>query len=74
MSLSSTEAEYGAMIGTCCELSWLHPLLLDLWILHPKPTLLYCDNITPLYIVVNPVFHERTRHIEKDFHFIHDKI
>lgn len=74
MSLSSTEAEYGAMIGTCCELSWLHLLLLDLRILHPKPTLLYSDNITHLHVVVNPVFYERTRHIEKDFRFIRDKI
>uniref|UniRef100_A0A6N2MG87 Reverse transcriptase Ty1/copia-type domain-containing protein n=1 Tax=Salix viminalis TaxID=40686 RepID=A0A6N2MG87_SALVM len=49
-------------------------LLCDLHLIHLEASILHCDNKATLHIAANPVFHDKTRHIEMNFHFIRDKI
>ena len=74
VSRSSAEAEYWAMANTCLELTWLRYILQDLKVSQKAPTSLFCDNQAALYIAANPVFHERTKHIEIDCHIVREKM
>nr|GEX66984.1 ribonuclease H-like domain-containing protein [Tanacetum cinerariifolium] len=37
-------------------------------------TLVYCDNVSAVYLSSNPVQHQRTKHIEIDIHFVQDLV
>uniref|UniRef100_A0A2N9EUN8 Integrase catalytic domain-containing protein n=1 Tax=Fagus sylvatica TaxID=28930 RepID=A0A2N9EUN8_FAGSY len=67
---SSTEAEYRALADTTAELLWLRWLLQDLGIDCSTAVPIHCDNRSAIQIAHNDVFHERTKHIEIDCHFV----
>ncbi|KAG7577546.1 Reverse transcriptase RNA-dependent DNA polymerase [Arabidopsis thaliana x Arabidopsis arenosa] len=74
VSRSSTESEYRSLAQATCEIIWLQQLLKDLHITVSCPAKLFCDNKSALYLSQNPVFHERTKHIEIDCHTVRDQI
>jgi hypothetical protein len=37
-------------------------------------TLVYCDNVSAVYLSTNPVQHQRTKHVEIDLHFVRDLV
>uniref|UniRef100_A0A2N9IVC8 Integrase catalytic domain-containing protein n=1 Tax=Fagus sylvatica TaxID=28930 RepID=A0A2N9IVC8_FAGSY len=67
---SSTEAEYRALADATSELLWLRWLLADMGAPQTTSTPIHCDNRSAIHIAHNDVFHERTKHIEIDCHFI----
>ena len=71
---SSAEAEYRCMASTAVELTWLTNIFKEIGINLIKPLVLICDNISPLHMSKNHVFHARTKHIELDYHFVREKV
>lgn len=74
VSRSSAEAEYRAMATTVSEVVWIRWLLKDFMVHLPDPTPLYCDNQAARHIANNPVFHERTKHVEMDCYFVRERV
>jgi hypothetical protein len=74
ISRSSSEAEYRALSSATCELQWIMYLLKDLNVTCAKLPALYCDSQSAIHIASNPVFHERTKHLEIDCHFVREKV
>lgn len=73
VSRSSTKAEYRAMASTTCELQWISYLLNDLQVTMKLPITLFCDSKSVIQITENPVFHERTKHLDIDCHVVRDR-
>ena len=74
VSRSSAKSEYRTMTQSIYEIMWLHQLLMEVGTKTPVPAKLWCDNQDALHTASNPVFHERTKHIEIDCHFFREKI
>lgn len=74
LSRSSAEAEYRGVANVVSESCWLRNLLLELHFPIPQATLVYCDNVSAIYLSGNPVQHQRTKHIEMDIHFVREKV
>ncbi|XP_019094441.1 PREDICTED: uncharacterized protein LOC109129883 [Camelina sativa] len=74
VSRSSAEAEYRAMADLVQKLIWLKRMLHTLGVFHVQPMNVYYDSKSAIHIASNPVFHERTKHIENDCHFVRDEV
>ncbi|XP_022038463.1 uncharacterized mitochondrial protein AtMg00810-like [Helianthus annuus] len=74
VSRSSAEAEYRGVANAVAETSWLRNLLFELHVPITRATIVYCDNISVVYLSDNPVQHQRTKHVELDIHFVREKV
>jgi hypothetical protein len=74
VSRSSAEAEYRAVANDVAEAAWLRQLLAELHSPLSRSTLVYCDNVSAVYLSTNPVQHQRTKHVEIDLHFVRDYV
>jgi hypothetical protein len=74
VALSTSEAEYIAASVASREAVWLRKLLAGIFDLELEPTLIHCDNQSCVKLTENPVFHDRSKHIEIKYHYIRDMV
>ena len=69
---STTEAEFIAASESSKEAVWNRRLLEEIGFGSKTPTTIFCDNQSAIALVHNPVFHQKTKHMEVKYYFIHD--
>jgi len=57
-----------------CEAIWLRKMFFGLFGQALTPSVIYCDNHSYIKVMENPVFHDRSKHIEIKYHFIRDYV
>jgi histone deacetylase 1/2 len=70
----STEAEYKALANRAAKAICISSFLKELGVTQQRAPVLWCDNLETTYLMANPVFHARTKHIEIDFHFVREHV
>ncbi|CAM8975301.1 unnamed protein product [Rhodiola kirilowii] len=73
ISLSTAEAEYIAAGSSCTQLLWMKQMLSEYRVKQEEMTR-YCDNMSAISILKNPVQHSRTKHIDIRHHFIRELV
>jgi hypothetical protein len=74
ISRSSTEAEYRAVANGMAEACWFHQLLVELHSPLSWATLVYCNNVNAVYLSINTVQHQHTKHVVIDLHFVREHV
>ena len=73
VALSTIEVEYIAVTEAIKEAIWLQGLLREINVFKGK-AVIFTDSQSSLQLCKNPIFHERTKHIEVRCHYIRDQI
>ena len=74
IALSTAVAKYIAACSACSEAVWLWKMLSRLFNAEIDATDILCDNQSCIKMTKNPVFHDKSKHIEIKYHFIWDMV
>jgi hypothetical protein len=72
ISRSRAEVEYRVAANGVAEAACLCQLLQELHSPLTRSTLVYCDNVSAIYLSTNLIQHQRTKHVELDLHFVRE--
>ncbi|CAM8965759.1 unnamed protein product [Rhodiola kirilowii] len=73
VTISTTESEYIALCDALKEAMWLQGMLSEAK-LFSGTAIVKCDSQSAICLSKNPVYHERSKHIDIKYHFVRDKI
>lgn len=76
VALSTVEAEYMASCQATKEALWWRAFLVGIGLTSfvSSPTLIYSDNQGSIALSKNPEFHQRTKHIDVQHHFVREQV
>jgi hypothetical protein len=74
VALSTVEAEYIVTCSVSNKAMWLRKLVAGLFDLELEATCIWCDNQSCVKLTENPVFHDKSKHIEIRYHYIRDMV
>ena len=74
VALSSTEAEYYALSEAVKEALWIRQLLKEIGVPLNDPTTVHQDNLSTMAIALNPIQHQRVKHMDVKVHFLRDHL
>ena len=74
VALSTAEAEYVSAADATSQAIWLRFVLKDFGEMQVDATPLMCDNTSAIAMTRNHVFHQRTKHIKRKYHFIREAL
>ena len=74
ISLSTTEAEYIAIVECCTQVEWMKQTLQDINVVFKEPTIIYCDNTSAINLSNNRIQHSKSKHIPIKYHYLRDQL
>jgi hypothetical protein len=74
ISLNTTDVEYIATCSANFEAIWIYKLLTGLFYLEMEAAVILCDNQSCIKMTKNPMFHDKSKHIEIHHHYIRDMV
>ena len=74
VSRSSTKAEYRTLSDIAAELSWICSILKSVGVPQTEVAEIYCDNLSAVHLIANPVLHKKSKHFATHYHFAREKV
>jgi phosphoribosyl-AMP cyclohydrolase len=73
VALSTTKVEYMAATHASKEAIWLQRLCSGIGLVQ-QAVRIDCDSQSAIFLVKNPTYHSKTKHIDVQYHFVRDMV